>query len=162
MTKRRSGRPSSTRGKRLTDGALPVIHADSDTITDPHIMKLIGVFHRHCIGARLAKHEQHSQALETSSSTRHGKQASMLIPSTTAAVKEVIERAQQAKNANVIDRPRVEAMQQEMDILKNTVEELRNGRYTPSNTESVSDTSLQWVEILNQLGRTRTLGSCPG
>ena len=72
-------------------------------------------------------------------------------PSTTSAVKEVIQRAQRAENENVIDRRRVEAMQRKMDILKITVEELRKERYPPTNTEGLSDTSRQWVDILNRV-----------
>ena len=53
--------------------------------------------YRQRTAARLAKHEQRSQDLETLSSTRHGKRASMSRPSATSAVKEVIERAQRAE-----------------------------------------------------------------
>ena len=38
VRKRQSGQPSSTKHKHLTHGALPVGHADSDTITDLSIM----------------------------------------------------------------------------------------------------------------------------
>ena len=126
-------------------------HADSNTITDPCIMKLICAFHRQGIAARLAKREQRVHAPESWSSTRHGKRASMSRPSTTSAVKEVIERAQRGENENVIHHRRVEAMQREMDILKNTMEELRKERYPPTNTEGFSDTSTQWVDILNRM-----------
>ena len=149
--KRQSGQQSSTKCKRLTHGALPIRHADSDTITDLRIMKLICAYHGQRIAARLAKHEQRSQAPETSSSTWHGKRASMSRPSTTSAVNEVIERAQRAENENVIHRRRVEAMQREMDILKNTVEELRKERYPPTNTQGLSDTSPHRVDILNRV-----------
>ena len=53
----------------------------------------------------------------------------------------VIERAQRAENDNVIHRRRVEAMQREMDILKNTVEKLPKERYPPANTQQLGDTS---------------------
>ena len=72
-------------------------------------------------------------------------------PSTTSAVREVIERAQRAENKNVIHRRPVEAMRREMDTLKNTVEELRKERYPPTNTKGLSDTSPQWVDILNRV-----------
>ena len=151
VRKQQSRQPSSTKRKRLTHGALPVGHADSDTISDLRIMKLIRAFHRQRIAARVVKQEQRSQAPETLSSTRHGKRASMSRPSTTSAVKEVIEGAQRAENENVIHCRRVEAMQREMDILKNTMEELRKERYPPTNTEGLSDTSPQWVDILNRM-----------
>ena len=35
----------------------------------------------------------------------------------------------------------------EMDILRNTVEELRKERYSPTDTQGLSDTSPQWVYI---------------
>ena len=151
VRKRQSGQPSSTKRKRLTHGALPVGHADSHTISDLRIMKLIRAFHRQRIAARLVKHEQRSQAPETLSSTWHGKRASMSRPSTTSAVKEVIEGAQRAENENVIHRCRFEAMQRKMDILKNTMEELCKERYPPTNTEGLSDTSPQRVDILNRI-----------
>ena len=75
----------------------------------------------------------------------------MLGPSTTSAMKEVIERAQRAENENVIQRHRAEAMQREIDILKNTVVELRKERYPPTNTEGLSDTSPLWMHILSRL-----------
>ena len=56
-------------------------------------------------------------------------------PSTTSAVKEIIERAQRSENEKVIPRCCVVAMQCEMDILKNSVEELRKERYPATNTE---------------------------
>ena len=141
VRKRQSGQPSSTKRERLTHRALPTGHADSSTITDLCIMKLIRIFHRKCIAARLAKHQQRSEASETSSSTRHGKRASMSRPSTTSAVKEVSGQAQRAENESVVHRCRIEGMQREMDILKHTVEELRKKRYPPTNREGLSDTS---------------------
>ena len=143
VRKRQSGQPASTTRKGLTHGGLPVGHANSDTITDLRIMKLICAFHRQRIAARLAKHEQRTQTPETSSSTRHGKRAPMSRPSTTSAVKDVIKQAQRAENENVVHRRRVKAMQQEMDILKNTMKELRKERYPPTNAEGLSDTSPQ-------------------
>ena len=62
-----------------------------------------------------------------------------------------MERAQQAEKENVIHRCRVEAMQCEMDLPKNTAEELRKERYCPTTTEGLSYTSPQWLDILNRV-----------
>ena len=151
VRKRQSRQPSSTKRRRLTHGALPLGHADSETFSEQRIMRLIRAFHCQRIAARLVKHEQRTQAPETSTSTQPGRRASMSRPSTTLPVKEDMERAQAAENKNVIHDRRVEAMQREMNIFKNAVEELRKERYSPTNTEGLGDTSPQWVDILKRL-----------
>ena len=65
-------------------------------------------------------------------------------------MKEVIQRAQQAENENVIHRCHVETMQRKMDTLKNTVQKLHKERYPSANTESLRDTSSEWVESIVQ------------